>query len=113
MGDDDEFDLDYEDSKPVVSDQEVQVVEIALRNRTVEKKVPIEGFSSPPSSLCAEKLYSQEYIQDAVNEFMSAAVDVQKINYNVLLKARLQFALDDMDVFVDITISLEYEARLS
>ncbi|KAG0364828.1 hypothetical protein BGZ54_007116 [Gamsiella multidivaricata] len=75
-GDDDESDLDYEDPKPVVSDQEMQVVEAALRSRIVEKDVLFEGFSSPPSSLYAEGVYSQKYLQDAVNEFMSAAVDV-------------------------------------
>ncbi|KAG0358572.1 hypothetical protein BGZ54_010364 [Gamsiella multidivaricata] len=57
-GDDDKFDLDYEYPEPVVSDQEMQAIEITLRNRTVEKEVPMEGFSSPPSSPYAEEVYS-------------------------------------------------------
>ncbi|KAG0358374.1 hypothetical protein BGZ54_010454, partial [Gamsiella multidivaricata] len=100
-GDDDKSDLDYEDPKPVVSDQGVQVVEIALHNLTVEKEVPIEGFSSPPSSPYAEEVYSQAYHQDAVTEFISGAVDVQEADYNVLSRTHLQVALDDMDVFID------------
>ncbi|KAG0356795.1 hypothetical protein BGZ54_000603 [Gamsiella multidivaricata] len=58
-GDDDKSNLDYEDPKSVVSDQETQLVEIPLRNRTVEKEAPIEGFSSVPSSPYADEVYSQ------------------------------------------------------
>ncbi|KAG0363858.1 hypothetical protein BGZ54_007993 [Gamsiella multidivaricata] len=45
LDDDDDSDADYEDTEPVTDGQEMQVVKTVLRGRTVDKMVPIEGFS--------------------------------------------------------------------
>ncbi|KAG0343501.1 hypothetical protein BGZ54_006156, partial [Gamsiella multidivaricata] len=80
LDDDDDSDPDYEDTKPVADDQEMQVVKTVLRGRTVDKMVPIEDFSSPPSSPYPDEDYSRESFQETVNGFMDTEADLQDPN---------------------------------
>ncbi|KAG0364556.1 hypothetical protein BGZ54_007373, partial [Gamsiella multidivaricata] len=100
--DDDDSDPDYEDTKPATDDQKMQVVKAVLRDRTVDKVVSLEDFSSAPSSPYPDEDYSRESFRETIDGFMDTEADLQDRNCDVILKANLRAALDTMELLIDL-----------